>query len=711
MNVESLSASASTVRLTTGRSKQGRSWLLSRAPGWLATVALALLAGCGGGDQHQAVDGNASSLAGDPQDAATARFSVSVFPVLPNLELVAESAHGIALGQPAPIDADGRTSIAAEPTAVRLEASSREAGFRVPLRRSARWSGGSRELELNPLTTLFDQLVVAGLAETAARSRVYGLLSSACTAPSSSLPPASMYGDQPIVGPVREWLLPALGAYIDALGRLGLSPRTPGIDWPGLLDTHATVLTQLCDTARAVATDAWLASANAAISAQHSLSTDLVDRTIRSLRLQALELVLARVADGLAVRQYPSLATTLDVTTPSWIGNPQLQVVQVIGAAVARVGMSDDAVPTTLPPAGFDERGAIVEFAASEVIWTDVDPAPVRFANRAAETRQLRVTINGVSLNSLADLVFDTLALPAEHADEPLHRRAWRYVVRRRAHAWPVTGGLFQHQADLFLRSVGLGFCDDAAAVLARLWRALGHEVRVIGLSGHVVPEVHIDDRWELYDPDYGVYYLNQKQQVASVADLEQDVALIISPVQQLPNALPGAYHAALAALYSSTADNYVASWATDESPVPFGPVLDVPAGASLEVHGAGAIEVPTIELGAPISAAALRLKLPRGFTGMVRLPYVLTDATGDGSVAWRERSYDVASDEFVASMRSWYLDTQRVGITAIEIERVGPQGLTLTMMVNPSLAPNGRLSVALSGVTVDGIVAVASTQ
>ena len=39
------------------------------------------------------------------------------------------------------------------------------------------------------------------------------------------------------------------------------------------------------------------------------------------------------------------------------------------------------------------------------------------------------------------------------------------------------------------------------------------------------------------------------------------------------------------------------------------------------------------------------------------------------------------------------------------------PQGLTLTMMVNPSVAPQGLLSVALSGSTVDGIDAVASTQ
>ena len=500
-----------------------------------------------------------------------------------------------------------------------------------------------------------------------------------------------MYGDEPIVGSEREWL--------------------PGIDWAGLLDAHAAVLTQLCDTARTTASHAWMASAQAELSARHGLSAERADQTIRSLRPQALALVLTRLADGMAVRQYPTLAATLDSMTPFWIGDQPAQVTNVIAAAVARVGASNDAIPRTLPATGFDERGEIVEIATGESSWTDAGAAPVRFTNNSTEARQVKVTINGVALNSLADVVFDTLALPAEHADEPLHRRAWRYMIRRHSHWWPISGGIFQHQADLYLRSVGLGFCDDAASVLARLWNALGHEARVIGLYGHVVPEVRIGDRWELYDPDYGVYYLNHNQQVAAVADLERDAELITAPIQPMPTKLGGAYDASLASLYTSANDNAVTTWQMLQSLTPFGPTLDVPAGASLEVRGEGAITVPTIDSGSPVTAATLLLQLPPGFTGTVRLPYMLTHATGDGSVVWREQRLDVASGEFVASIYSWYLGAASVGIPALEIERVGPQGLTLTMMVNPSVAPQGLLSVALSGSTVDGIDAVASTQ
>lgn len=132
----------------------------------------------------------------------------------------------------------------------------------------------------------------------------------------------------------------------------------------------------------------------------------------------------------------------------------------------------------------------------------------------------------------------------------PDYVAAWKYVARNTFHTKPLTPESWQHSPTLFINSIGGGFCDDRAAILARLWQEQGYPVQVIGLSGHVVPQVYVNDNWEMYDPDLFLYY-QKEDRVLSVNELAINTELILRG----PNR--GRKYAAF---YQSTDDNIVST-------------------------------------------------------------------------------------------------------------------------------------------------------
>lgn len=101
-----------------------------------------------------------------------------------------------------------------------------------------------------------------------------------------------------------------------------------------------------------------------------------------------------------------------------------------------------------------------------------------------------------------------------------LSMTAWKFVNSQTYHANPLTNEAWQHEPLIFLNSIGGGFCDDRAAVLAKIWNYLGLSSRVIGLEGHVVPEVFVNNKWQMMDPDLKVVYLNSDSLVYSVNEI-----------------------------------------------------------------------------------------------------------------------------------------------------------------------------------------------
>jgi hypothetical protein len=107
---------------------------------------------------------------------------------------------------------------------------------------------------------------------------------------------------------------------------------------------------------------------------------------------------------------------------------------------------------------------------------------------------------------------------------------AWKYVAEITSNTIPISPENWIHDPIIYLNSIGEGFCDDQAAVLAIIWEWLGYQSRVWELNGHVVPEIKYNGKWHMLDPDYEIFYLNDEREIASVEELSSDTSLITDP-------------------------------------------------------------------------------------------------------------------------------------------------------------------------------------
>lgn len=236
----------------------------------------------------------------------------------------------------------------------------------------------------------------------------------------------------------------------------------------------------------------------------------------------------------------------------------------------------------------------------------------------------------------------------------------WRLVMRNRTHFDPLTSWNWVHSPVLFMNSLGFGYCDDVASVFAKVARQAGHAARVWSLTGHVVPEIMVDGRWEMYDPDLGVFYLDAQGRVCGVEELAANPRLITEP---LLASLPGwayelaatdggtpddevRYSALVADIYSSTADNSV-SPGYDEIPYapPSGRPLLVPAASTVTIGLRSEASVVTYYGEMLPRQGCLRIDLPPGPDRVLDLPLIPLRIAGAGGVRVDGEAYLVGSE------------------------------------------------------------------
>jgi hypothetical protein len=294
--------------------------------------------------------------------------------------------------------------------------------------------------------------------------------------------------------------------------------------------------------------------------------------------------------------------------------------------------------------------------------------------------------------------------LPAE-ADGSLATRNFRFVAANRQHGYPLTLDFsWLLSPTLFFNSTGVALCGEAADLIQRLASERGLSARVWRLGGHVVAEIQSGGRWQMYDGDYGVYFLNRQGAIASVAELAADPTLITSPVLRL--AVPGPwspYSSGYAALFSSTWNNALRATAP-----PFDEARRVrfalPRGASLRFPGHQA-SAPLDHLGAPqtdfADYADLTLRLAAGARGSLASPLIVHTLRGSGVVAIGAQTFTIGSPELQAK-----IDAREDALAQIEILEA-PEAIEVVYLVNP-LRWRMRTEVELvAGVTPDAALDV----
>ncbi|MCF8258350.1 MAG: hypothetical protein K9J06_12415 [Flavobacteriales bacterium] len=269
------------------------------------------------------------------------------------------------------------------------------------------------------------------------------------------------------------------------------------------------------------------------------------------------------------------------------------------------------------------------------------------------------IGLNGRLFGSMDEVALAIDRMPEAIASEPWERKAWRFVMEHLANRNPLTEETWQHDPLIMLNSIGFGRCDDLASVLSRIWQHRGRQSRVWQLGGHVVPEVNVNGRWQMYDPSLGVYYLNDDSDVAGVEELAQHPELVHAPHCKLQPRTGQwflhyrrAYSKEVANLYASMADNFMNPW-FDEGTDLHDMLVQLPSGATMvfPVRFPDTLMVDGLFGNRWMLGQMVRYTLPSNWNGILRLPFHPVRIHGSGHVALNGQSYPIGSAALTSHM------------------------------------------------------------
>jgi VCBS repeat-containing protein len=301
---------------------------------------------------------------------------------------------------------------------------------------------------------------------------------------------------------------------------------------------------------------------------------------------------------------------------------------------------------------------------------------------------------------STAHMVQFVTDMPAELPEEPFERKLWRFVRDSTNHYYPLMPVQFTQAPWGTMNSTGFGFCADMATSYVAIAKAAGYEARVWSLYNHVIPEIRVDGRWQVYDPDLGIYYFNRSGAVAGVAELAADPELIRTPTTPiLPlDAFP--YSETTTDFYATTSNNILADFVLLPAIQDVAGRFNLPPGATLTYPGrwtdppiayevfasllteselpawrtTAAAQGTDIPIPIPFHRQA-KIDLAEGWTGTLSLPLWLWEIQGSGGVRIDGNDYAIGSDELAERLQ------RRVPVRVLEITQ--GSNVRLIMQIN----------------------------
>lgn len=313
----------------------------------------------------------------------------------------------------------------------------------------------------------------------------------------------------------------------------------------------------------------------------------------------------------------------------------------------------------------------------------------VRIVNHRNIASQFGLGIQGYLFRNSRELLAYIASIPPIYPNEPDYQKAWRFLTARAYVYTPFTGDVQNYDPLLFINSVGYGYCDSFANVLATIWQWQGYQSRVWWLSGHVVPEVQVNGRWMMFDAMFGVYYLDNNNEIASVDELSQDTDLVLHPVNPIYETSNEAYWEDLAGFYGSTEDN----WSTP-------PQGSESTGMQVTLPAKSDFIFPVKSNPNTFLSGGLLPSTPLYYLAQIRIPEVNSDvhlelplfmvgASGNGEIEIDEQRYALGSAELAAFFAQFANDEYPKPVTAVLLHA----GATHVV-----------ISMALSAFVVDGL-------
>jgi len=254
-------------------------------------------------------------------------------------------------------------------------------------------------------------------------------------------------------------------------------------------------------------------------------------------------------------------------------------------------------------------------------------------------------------------------------------------------HGTPFSGAMWFHEPVLYVNSLGFGYCDDVANVLASILTDAGISARVWQLEGHIVCEALIDGDWVILDPDLQTLYADSSgklvgvEYVASHPDEDWSNNIAKSRLGYLVDLSVAEFSygsSVVNAIYATTYDNYVYNdamiYEIKSNDFVFNPyssaVLFKDTGNSVELINGDEIVSPFL----------MELTLKSGDEQVVTLPLALLKIEGRGSVIVKGITYEIGSESLnnLIGYRAQIFD----GITIIPAEG----DVKITYLVNSNL-------------------------
>jgi hypothetical protein len=403
----------------------------------------------------------------------------------------------------------------------------------------------------------------------------------------------------------------------------------------------------------------------------------------RRLPAKAVEITLAAVNDAPTFAAIPDMTNSAETRDTSLVlpvedvDGDELQVsVTSEDETVAEVAANDVNRSITIAPGARGSTRVHVtvrdgefaldrdfEFTVGDVTKrrtlaaSAADGDAITFTNTTDQPIAITFEHNGFPLFQSDDEIVQYVRdMPSQYGGEPFERKLWRFVRDNTYHRVPLTPEQWLHDSWALLAQ-GWGICSHVSAAYVILARKAGYEARVWGLTGHVVPEIKINGRWEIFDPDLSVYYFNVDSQIANVEDIESNPSLILSPINRiLPANHTHEYSSLVADIYSSAADNFIGDGIFIANlPGRFQPLV-LPPGSRFTYPGKWTSSVIGVDGVVPFDVPYYlqsELLTPADWTGTVTLPHMIWEIHGSGRVRVLGEEFDVDSPALQAKLQN----------------------------------------------------------
>jgi hypothetical protein len=307
----------------------------------------------------------------------------------------------------------------------------------------------------------------------------------------------------------------------------------------------------------------------------------------------------------------------------------------------------------------------------------------IGIVNKGATAARVGISIDGHLFGDRDEMLTYIAALAPMFEGEPDYRKAWRFLTARAYFYTPYTGTSEAHDPLRFVNSIGYGYCDDFASVLATIWQWQGYESRVWWMTGHVVPEIRAADRWMMFDADMGVFYTDSSGDAASVEELGSNPQFIVQPINPLYDSSYIAYDPLIANIYASTGNNWTQVPVMGESR---GMQLDLPAGSELVfpvANGAVTSLFADAALAHPVYYGAQLLIPSVAEETTLRLPLFVSGISGGGTVEIGDQSYELGSSALDARFGPyWMPDNYTEPVSTVTL-RAGASNVVIRMSLS----------------------------